>query len=54
MQPTHASNKFLMRILVEFFYLTEPLSRRAKPHCMKKIIAVETSTHTAFIASLSE
>ena len=54
MQPTHASKRFLIRILVAFFYLTDPHSRRAKPHYMKKIIAVDTNTHTALIASLSE
>lgn len=53
-QPTHASNKFLMRILVEFFCLTEPHSSNANPHYMKNIIAVDTRTQTAFIASRSE
>jgi hypothetical protein len=52
-QPTHASKRFLMRILVEFFALTEPHSRRANPAYMKKIIAVDTRTQTALIASRS-
>ena len=52
--PTQASNRFLIRILVAFFYLTEPHSSKAKPHCIKKIIAVDTRTQTALIASLSE
>jgi hypothetical protein len=42
-----------MRILVEFFALTEPHSRRANPAYMKKIIAVDTRTQTALIASRS-
>jgi hypothetical protein len=54
MHPTHASKRFLIRILVEFFYRTDPHSSSANPHYMKKIIAVETRTQTAFMAYLSE
>lgn len=52
-EPTHASNKFLMRILVEFFALTDPHSRSANPAYMKNIMAVETRVHTALMASRS-
>mgnify|MGYP006328623897 CR=1 FL=1 len=49
--PTHASNKFLIRMLFAFLNLMDPHSTSANPSCMKKIIAAEVMTHTAFIAS---
>ena len=32
-----ASSIFLIRMLTVFLDLTEPASRKAKPHCMKKM-----------------
>lgn len=51
--PTHASNRFLMRILVEFLALTDPHSSSANPAYIKNIMAVETRVQTALMASRS-
>ena len=52
--PIQMLKRFLIRILVEFFCLTDPLSKRAKPHYMKKTIAAQVSFQTASVASVSE
>jgi hypothetical protein len=49
--PTHASNRFLMRILLAFLNLIDPHSTSANPNYIKKIIAAEVMTQTALIAS---
>jgi hypothetical protein len=49
-QPTLASNKFLIKMLLAFFCLIEPHSTKAKPSYMKKIMAAEVKTQTALIA----
>ena len=36
--PKQRSEKFLIRMLMVFFALTEPASRKAKPACMKMIM----------------
>ena len=36
--PKHRSEKFLIRMLMVFFALTEPASRNANPACMNKMM----------------
>jgi len=53
MLPKHASKMFFIKILLEFFARTLPFSTSANPACMRKIIAIETVTQTAFVASFT-
>ena len=52
--PTHASNKFLIRMFLEFLLRTMPFSSRANPSCINKMKAVATMTRSSLIASSGE
>ena len=47
MQP---SIRFFIRTFYKFFYLIVPDSRKAKPVCMKKMIAPPSNIHVVFAA----
>ena len=44
-------NKFLNKMLMVFFCLVKPISKRAKPRCIKKTSAVQIIIHTLFIVN---
>ena len=51
MQPIEESKRFLIKMDWAFFYRTVPVSTRAKPDYMKKIMAVETRLQTSSMLS---
>ena len=52
-RPTVMMKIFLNSILIVFFCLVKPISRNAKPKCIKKTSAVQIIIHTLFIVSNS-